>query len=124
MKGTYSRAIIFMERTKEEWNVIISDTSWALQSMLAKYKGDYSECYYLDEKAIIESGNGTKNQPYIISKPSNEKIELIEVPNTIENSNKIENPNTGTGLYVVISIIILVFSSCIYLIIKQKKSLF
>ena len=195
MKGTYSRAIIFMERTREEWNVIISDTSWALQSMYAKYKGDYSECYYIDEKAIIESGNGTKNQPYIIRKTSSnniylnnnenygivlglidennieeqskvtfkiipkegyevenieikdkkniiieyrktdkeneyeftmpdtdveitpiyKKIESIEIPNTIE------NPNTGTGSYVVISIIVLVFSSSIYLIMKKRK---
>ncbi len=77
-----------------------------------------------DEKDnVIEYRKTDKENEYEFTMPDTDvvitlaykKIELIEVPNTIK------NPNTGTGMYVVISIIVFAFSLSIYLIMKKRK---
>ena len=58
--------------------------------------------------------------PYtdVIIIPTYRKIELLNVPDTLK------NPNTGVGMYVVISTIVLVLSSRVYLIMKKRKTIF
>ena len=53
----------------------------------------------------------------VVITPTYRKLKSINVPDTIK------NPNTGTGMYVVISIIVLVLSSSIYLIMKKRKTI-
>ena len=88
---------------------------------------------YVVEEIIIKDKNDNKinykkldNNKYefimpdtdVIITPKYRKIESLNVPNTLK------NPNTGTGMYAVISLIILVLSISLYMVMKKRKTKF
>ena len=127
-----SNAVNFEENKNTKKIVIeVNDSKAVVYEDKVKFMVEPVEGYEVESIDIVDKENNKinyrtteKENEYeftmpdtdVVITPIYKKIELIDVPNTIK------NPNTGTGMYVIISIIVLVFSSSIYLIMKKKKN--
>ena len=87
---------------------------------------EYTFNYYA--KVVKDNATEYISKAYITSSQVQEKIEtddtIVNIENKISVPDTIKNPNTGTGIFIVISIIILIVSSSIYWIMKKEKIIY
>ena len=87
---------------------------------------EYTFNYYA--KVVKDNVTEYISKAYITSSQVQEKTEsddtIVNIENKISVPDTIKNPNTGTGIFIVISIIILIISSSIYWIMKKEKIIY
>lgn len=94
---------------------------WNLEVLNAE--AEYVFNYYA--KVITEDLIDYVGNSYITSYQVLEKVEsddtIVNIENVVNDSNLINNPYTGTRIYVIMLIIILIVSLCLCLIIKKSN---
>ena len=125
-----SSIIVNDNKNKKEFVIEVNDAKAVVYEDTVKFTITPEVGYEVDKIEITDKeGNQikyrkiSKDNEYefvmpdtdVVITPTYRKLESINVPDTVK------NPNTATGMYVVISIIVLVFSSSIYFIMKKRK---
>ena len=117
-------------KNTKEFIIEVNDATAVVYEDTVRFKLEPESGYEVEDIDIIDEENNkidykkTNNineyefvmpDTDVIIKPFYRKIESINVPNTVK------NPNTGTGIYIII-LFMLVISSITYITIKRRKN--